>query len=96
MTGRFVVIAGTPPPRKRSFGPMSIVTSATNFWCSCRKLTASASCEPCGYWHGLCALRPSKGRSGVIMLAVVSPGQPSFTCWSVGLPARRSANSWSV
>src|SRR5438128_9194292 len=26
---------------------------------------ASASCEPCGYWHGLCALRPSKGRSGV-------------------------------
>ena len=52
-----------------SLAPMSIVTSDTRARWACRKLTAAASCDPPRY-----AQMPP-----FIMVAVVSPGQPSLT-----------------
>ncbi len=59
----------------RSFAPMSMVTSWTCPWCLLRKAAACLSCEPSEYVQ----MPP------LIMLAVVSPGQPSLTSLSVGL-----------
>src|SRR5215831_7701644 len=52
-----------------SLAPMSMVTSDTRARCARRNVTAAASCDPPGY----------EQRPPLIMVTVVSPGQPSLT-----------------
>src|SRR5215472_5036296 len=59
----------------RSFAPMSIVSSCTCLAWLDRNAAAWLSCEPSEYLQ----MPP------LIMLPVVSPGQPSLTSFSVGL-----------
>src|SRR5215468_322749 len=68
----------------RSFAPMSIVTSWTCPRWLARNFAACLSCEPAGYVQ----MPP------LIMVAVVSPGQPSLTSFSVGLPECSAVKSW--
>ena len=69
-----------------SLAPMSMVTSDTRALCARRNVTAAASCEPPGY----------EQMPPLIMVTVVSPGQPSLTRRRPGWPLRSAAESWSA